>query len=255
MHSRKVEPMLGGALMVVALVLILLMYAWMMKDLSSMDKESFERQDEYFTPWMKAADRQLRALSTRLGADYTPGVVEWRSFATPDTLAASVEKTPGPVWGFGPVVRKVIDRYDVEVTYGLQPLIPNEQRLRAFWYAFVPRFTVTVPTPSRPLKRFDVNWSSDDEVHGVGGHMLDKAFSVIGPQFPPMPPDVARAQAVLTMNASKIWCGKDSVEVTGRPAPRAPDGPPEFCQGDFEVESMVKMIEQTLAFVRALENA
>jgi hypothetical protein len=77
---------------------------------------------------MKAADQQLRALAKRLGAEYTPGIVEWRTFATPNTLATSVDMTPSPWWGFGPVVRKVVDANTIEVTYGVEPLIPDGSR-------------------------------------------------------------------------------------------------------------------------------
>jgi hypothetical protein len=78
-------------------------------------------------------DQQLRALAKRLGAEYTPGIVEWRAFATPTTLATSVDITPSPWWGFGPIVRKLVDANTIEVTYGVEPLIPDE-RFRAFWY-------------------------------------------------------------------------------------------------------------------------
>jgi hypothetical protein len=249
--------MLGSVIAVVGVALLLLMGFWMIRNLSRMDDAAYERQDEYFTPRMKAADHQLQALANRLGAEYQPGIVEWRSFATPGDLASTEVKTPSPVWGGGSVVRKAIDGFDVEVTYGVQPMIPHERGLAVptTWDVLVPRATVTVQSPGRQLLRYQIHWTADNEVQGATGRALDKAFAVVGDRLPPMPLDVERAHAALRLNASSIWCGKDRVEVIGGPLPRAQNETREFGQGDFEVESMVKMIEQTLAFVRALEKA
>jgi hypothetical protein len=243
--------------MVAGLVLTLLLGAWLIRSALYGFDEAYARQDAYFTPRMKAADHQLQALASRLGAEYRRGIVEWRSFATPGDLASTETQTPSPVWGGGSVVRKAMDGYDVEVTYGVQPLIPQERGLAVptTWDVLLPRVSVTVQSPGRPLLRYQIHWTADNEVQGATGRALDKAFAVAGDRLPPMPPDVERAHAVLTMNASSIWCGRDRVEVEGRPLPRAPHETREFGQGDFAVESMAKMIERTLAFVRALKKA
>lgn len=259
MRSRKARPVPDSAVAVVVVVLTLLLGAWILRSVNSGFEQEYARQDEYFTPRMKAADQQLQALSKRLGAEYVRGIVEWRSFATPADLATTELLTPSPVWRGGSLVRKVLDEYELEVTYGVQPLVPLERGARATWDVFVPRFAVIAARPRHPLNRFDANWSSGDEVRGVTERAVSTALkgglSLAGRVLLPMPPDVERAHAVLTMNASSIWCGKDRVEVTGEPMPPAPGETREFGQGDFQVESMVKMIERTLAFVRTLENA
>jgi hypothetical protein len=258
-RSQKARPVPDSAMAVAGLVITLLFCAWIVRSTNSGFEKDSARQDEYFTPRMKAADELLQVLSKRLGAEYVPGIVEWRSFATLGDLASTELNTPNSVWGRGPLVRKMIDGYEIAVTYGVQTFVPHERGGRASWDVFVPRFTVTAAKPRRPLDRFDVFWSSDDEVPGATGRAVDKALSgalsFVGRTLLPMPPDVERAHAVLTMNAAKIWCGKDRIEVTGRPLPRARGETREFGQGDFEVESMLKMVERTLALVRTLENA
>jgi hypothetical protein len=259
--SRKARPLLVSAVMVGGLVLTLLLGAWLIRSTISRNDEAYARQDAYFTPRMKAADRLLQALSARIGAEYRPGVVEWRSFATPGALQSTADQTPDSVWGPGSVVHRVMDGYDIEVTYGVEPLIPRERGLRVptTWAVLVPRVKVTAPSARRPLKCFNTTWTADSDGQGSDEGMLDKAigaaFSLVAAPLPEMPPVVERARRPLTETASIIWCGTDRIEVTGAPRPRVPDETPEFGQGDFEVESMVKTIEQTLALARALEKA
>jgi hypothetical protein len=73
------------------------------------------------------------------------------------------------------------------------------------------------------------------------GRAVDKALtgalSFVGRAQLPMPPDVERAHAVPTMNASSIWCGRDRVVVTGGPLPRAQAEAREFGSGDFSETS------------------
>lgn len=249
--------MLEYAVPIAVSLVIMLVTLWVTKSFVRGYEKSFLEQDEYFTPRMKAADQQLGALAERLNAKYTAGMVEWRTFATPATLATTVDIGPSPCWGFGPVVRKVVDANTIEVTYGVVPLIPDE-KFRAFWYVLVPRVTITVPSSTRSVRRFQINWTADEERQGAVRRVLDNPFSLLAPKLPsapPMPPDLERAHAVLTMNAAIISCEKNSVEVTGRPLPPAPNDTGDFGQGDFNIESMVKMIDQTLAFVRLLEKA
>jgi hypothetical protein len=237
----------------------LLFGAWLRRSINAGFKKDYARQDEFFTPRMKAADQQLQALSKRLAAEYARGTVEWRSFATLGDLASTEVNSLHSVWGGGSTVRKMIDGYEIEVTYGVQTFVPHERGARASWDVFVPRFTVIATRPRRPLDRFNVDWSSDEEVQGAASRAFDKALtrssSIVGRTLLPMPPDVERAQAVVTMNASSIWCGRDRVEVMGRPLLRARGETSEFGQGDFGVDSMTIMIERTLALVRTLENA
>jgi hypothetical protein len=259
--SRKARPVLVSAIMVAGLVLTLLLGAWLIRSTISRNDEAYARQDAYFTPRMKAADRSFQALSARIGAEYRAGVVEWRSFATPGALQSTADQTPDSVWGPGSVVHKVMEGYDIEVTYGVESLIPRERgrRVPTTWAVLVPRFKVTAPSGNRPMNCFDATWTADSDGQGAEEGMLDKAigaaFSVVATPLREMPPAVERARRPLTETASIIWCGTNRVEVTGAPRPRAPDETLEFGQGAFEVESMLKMIEQTLAFVRTLEKA
>jgi hypothetical protein len=255
----KVGPMYEKVVLIGGFVLLLLMTFWMVRGVSRMGDAAYERQDAYFTQRMRIADQQLREIAKRLGAEYVPGIVEWKQFATPHQLMASEMGPPNSIGEGGSVVRKAIDGYTIEVTYGVQPLVPHERGAPTSWDVLVPRFTVTAAKPRRPLDRFDVYWSSDDEALGATGRAVDKALSgalsFVGRTLLPMPPDVERAHATLTMDASSIWCGKDRIEATGRPLPRAQGETRELGQGDFEVESMLKMVERTLALVRTLENA
>jgi hypothetical protein len=256
-HRERLRSMLVNAALTAGFLLLVLGTLWLSKSFVRGYEKSFLEQDEYFTPRMKAADQQLGALAERLNAEYTAGMVEWRTFATPGTLATTVDIGPSPCWGFGPVVRKVVDAHTIDVTYGVEPLIPDE-KFRAFWYVLVPRVTITVPSSTRSVRRFQVNWTADEERQGGVRRILDNPFSLLAPKrppVPPMPPDLERAHALLTMNAAIISRAKNSVEVTGRPLPPAPNDTGDFGQGDFNIESMVKMVEQTLAFVRLLEKA
>jgi hypothetical protein len=245
------DGVIGVAVTAVALLLGVLLH----RSFNSGFAKAYAKQDEYFTPRMKAADQQLQALSKRLGAEYVQGIVEWRSFATPGDLASSEMKQPNSVWGGGSSVRKLTDGYEIEVTYGVQSLVPSDG---TGWDVFVPRFTVKRQSSRNPLNRFDLHWSSDSEVQGATGRALDKAvtgaLSFLGRQFLPMTPEVERAYQALKANASTVWCGEDRIEATGRAIPRARGETREFGQGDFAVESLTKMIQLTLALVRAVEK-
>jgi hypothetical protein len=247
--------MLSSLLLAGGVLLLLVMGGWMNASARSRNDKAYARQDEYFTPRLAAADRQLQALAARLGGGHERGVVEWRSFATPGALQGTADLTADPVWGRGSVVRAVVEGYEVEVTFGVQPLNPrdNGPGALAIWCVLLPRFTVIIPPSRRKPQRFDATWLADDEAAGVGGRLfnavLDSAFSSAS-----MPPDVQRTRQALIEKASRIWCGPDRVQVDGAPLPRAPNEAREFGQGDFSVESMVESVGRTIELVRALET-
>jgi hypothetical protein len=229
-------------------------------DNSKLERE-FVKQGEYFTPRLVYADRQLQALSLRVKGDYKRGALEWESFAERYVLAHTELGPPGPVWGRGSLVRTTPRGLQLEVTFGVSPF---DQGVRL---VLAPRVTITrgVGSSQLPLDRFDANWFADDEVMRARAGMVDKALgkvftaaalALIGARAPrgPMPPAVSTAREPLTMKASIITCQRDQVEVTGRPLPAAPDETSEYGQGDFEVESLVELMERTLVFVRALES-
>jgi hypothetical protein len=116
-------------------VLPMLMAVWMLRGVSRTGDAAYERQDAYFIPRMRIAE---------MGP-------------------------PNSVWAGGSVVRKAIDGYAIEVTYGVQPLVPHERGVPTSWDVLVPRFTVTAAKPRRPLDRVDAYWSSDSEVLGATG--------------------------------------------------------------------------------------
>jgi hypothetical protein len=115
------------------------------------------------------------------------------------------------------------------------------------------------PVPQLRLNRFDANGSTDREVMNATDRLITAAFSIalapFGSPPAPMPPAVRSAREPLIEKASVISCERDRVAVIGRPLPRAPDETREFGQGDFEVESLVDLVERTLVFVCALQNA
>jgi hypothetical protein len=218
------------------------------------------KQNEYFTPRLMSVDRQLQAFSARVEGTYQRGVLDWKSFA-PSTLTSTENYTPDPVWGRGSLVRTMLHGLQVETTFGLQPLRTGERGLLAVWGWFVlaPGVTITASARSSQLylNRFDANWSADEEAargpDRLRHFLVHSVASAVGRQ--PMPSAVMNARERLIEKASVITCGSDHVFVIGRPLPRAPDEPREYGQGDFEVESLVDLVERTIAFVRALENS
>lgn len=233
----------------------------MIKNTLASNDRAYARQDEFFTPRMAAADQQLRVLAERIGARYDAGAIQWRSFATPGALQSTADLTASSVWGGASVVRWAAEGCALEVTYGVELLVPHERGLRvpATWAVLVPRVTISVAEPSRPLNRFDASGSSDDEVRDAVGRLLDKAIDAAvaasGRAGQPVPSVVEHPRRALAEIASRISCEEAQVVVTGRPLHRAADETREFGQGDFTVESMVTLIERTIDFVQALEHS
>jgi hypothetical protein len=134
--SRKARPVLVSAFMVAGLVLTtLLLFRWTIRSTNAGFEKGYARQDEYFTPRMKAADQQLQALSKRLGAEYVRGIVEWRSFATPADLATTELLTPSSVWRGGSQVRQWLDEYPTlsQLAFVIRlrrAVIPSQERPR-----------------------------------------------------------------------------------------------------------------------------
>ncbi len=81
--------------------------------------------DEYFTPRIAAADRQLRALATRAGGVYRGGALDWSTLAS--APGAAPGEPIGALWGRGSRVSKRLHGLEIEVTVGVQPLITGER--------------------------------------------------------------------------------------------------------------------------------
>jgi hypothetical protein len=252
---------LTSAVCIVSFMLLVLLAIAMNRSIDAGFERSYVKQGEYFTPRLVYADRQLQALSARVGGEYKRGILDWQSFADRYVLASTEMLTPSPIWGRGSLVRKAMQGVQLQVTFGVQPLDPGERGWRslAIWFILAPSVTVTVDARSSQvgLSRFDANWYADTEIERADGRLVSLALGVAFSAFkpPPMPPAVRSAREPLIEKAAIITCEHDRVEVIGRPLPRAPDEPREYGQGDFEVESLVDLVERTIAFVRALENS
>lgn len=214
------------------------------------------KPDEYFTPRLAHADRQLQALATRLGGAYQRGALDW------STLAAPSGATPGEpsdaLWGRGSRVSKRLHGLEIEVTVGVQPLATGELGLGTVprWLVLAPGVTVSAGPRSGPLvfDRFDANWSADDDL-ATGADRLRylRAREAAAPAaLPAMPPSVTSARDRLIAKASTLVCTRAHVFVVGRPVPRAPEAPRHFGQGAFEVDALFDLVERARGAAHAL---
>jgi hypothetical protein len=209
--------------------------------------------EEYFTPRLVHADRQLQSLAARIGGKYRRGALDWSTFA-----ARQADKAPGApaaaALGRGSLVQKTIHGLEVEVTAHAQPLSTGERGLR--WLVLAPRVAVTVGARASRLRldRFDAGWSSDEE-NATGADRL-RLLRARGtpPSIPPepMPRAVSSARDRLIERVSTLGCGPDHVFAVGRPLPRGAEDPREFGQASFEVEALSELIERARAFAHAL---
>jgi len=224
-------------------------------------ERQFDEQGAYFTPRLAYADQQLQALAVRIAGSYQRGAIDWPSFAkNPSALTSTPDNAPEPVWGEGSVVRVILQGLKIEVTYGVQPVSTGERGLVAQgqWFVLAPGLTISAATESaRPRwNRFNANWSADEE-NAMGPdrlrHFLVRTAATAAGRLP-MPPAVANARQPLSQVASTIALNADRVFVVGRAPAREPKVSRDFGQGDFGVESLVDLVERSVAFVRALER-
>jgi len=214
------------------------------------------KPDEYFTPKLAHADRQLQALATRAGGTYRRGAVDWAALA-PASGPTPAEPTDA-LWGRGSRVSKTLHGLEIEVTVGVQPLGTSERGQGAVsrWLVLAPGVTVAAGPRSAPLlfNRFDANWSADEETASGADrlrHLLGRGAAPAA-ALPSMPPSVTSARDRLIEKASKLVCAPSHVFIVGRPQPRAPDQPRHFGQGSFEVGALLDLVERARAFAHAL---
>jgi hypothetical protein len=218
--------------------------------------------DEYFTPRLAFADRQLKAFAARTGGSYQGGAVEWSALASAPGVSAGDPNAA--LWGRGSSVTKRLHGLEIEVTVGVQPLTSGQRGEGAVprWLVLVPGVTVAAGPRSTPMvfNRFEASWSTDDEL-ATGAerlrHLLVRGAPPAAPVTPPpsMPPSVTSARDRAIEKASKLVCAESYVFVIGRPVPRAPEEPRQFGQGSFEVDALVDLVERARAFAHALATA
>jgi hypothetical protein len=209
--------------------------------------------DEYFTPQLAGADRQLQALATRMGGTYRRGALDWSSWAAPAGATPS-----DALWGRGSCVTKRLHGLEIEVTVGVQPLATGERGEGAVsrWLVLAPGVTVAAGPRSAPLvfNRFGADWSADEE-NASGADRLRHLFArgdAPPAPLPSVPRAVASARDRLIEKASKLVCAPSHVFIVGRPLPRAPEEPRHFGRGTFEVDALVELVERSRAFAHAL---
>jgi len=218
------------------------------------------KPDEYFTPRLAHADRQLQALASRVGGTYRSGAVDWSTFATP--VGTTPDDPTTALWGRGSRVSKRMHGLEIEVSVGVQPLATGERGQGAVsrWLVLVPGVTVGPGPRSAPLlfNRFDANWSADEETITGADRLRDLLTRGAAPPavpratLPSMPRSVTSARDRLIEKASKLVCAQSHVFVIGRPLPRAPEEPRHFGQGAFEVDALLDLSERARAFAHAL---
>jgi hypothetical protein len=214
------------------------------------------KPDEYFTPKLAYADRQLQALATRLAGTYRRGALEWSTLATPPGA------TPGDptdaLWGRGSCVTKRLHGLEIEVTVGVQPLATGERGQSAIsrWLVLAPGVTVAAGPRSAPLlfNRFDANWFADEEIATGADRLRPLLARGAAPPapLPSMPRSVTSARDRVIEKAAKLVCAQSHVFIIGRPLPRAPEEPRHFGQGAFEVDDLFDLVERARAFAHAL---
>jgi hypothetical protein len=212
--------------------------------------------DEYFTPRLARADRQLRVLSTRIKGSYRRGAVSWPAFAR--LLAQSSLDTPiDSLWGRGSRVQKTMHGLDIEIGIGVERLGTGEHGAAATsnWLVLAPGITVNASARGKPLvARPDASWSIDEE-NATGAERLrllrDQGASSEA-ALQAMPPALTSARQRLIEKAAKIVCRDTSVFVVARPLPRAPDDPRDLGQASFELDAINDLVERTRAFAHAL---
>ena len=214
------------------------------------------KPEDYFTPRLANADRQLRAFATRSGGAYRCGALDWPTLAS--TPGAAPGEPTGALWGRGSRVTQRLHGLEIEVSVGVEPLTTGERGEGAVsrWLVLTPGVTVSAGPRSAPLvfNRFDASWSADEEL-ATGAdrlrHVLAREAAPTTP-LPSMPPSVASARDRVIERASKLVCAQSSVFVIGRPKPRAPEEPRCFGQGAFEVDAVFDLVERARAFAHAL---
>jgi hypothetical protein len=196
----------------------------------------------YFEPKLAHAERQLQALSTRVGGSCRRGELDWARFAGPTGLASKGAEEPTPsAWGRGSVLELATRDWHVEVTFGVEPLDPGP-RPPWVWFVLLPRVTVKPAAGSTPrLNRFASDWAMD-------------ARTPVSSRKP-LPRSIENAQGPLREASSKIRCFADRIEALGRPLASAPDSSSKYGHSAFEVESLHELVERAVHFTQALARA
>jgi len=212
--------------------------------------------DEYFTPRIARADRQLQALATRLGGTYRREALSWSALAAAPKATAGA--APDALWGRGSSVTKRMHGLELEVTVGVQSLATGEHGDAAVsrWLVLAPGVTVAAGPRSGPMRfdRFAANWCADDEVESGAVRLRRLLARDAAPPapLPTLPVAVASARDRLIEKAAKLVCDPAYVFVVGRPLPRPPEGPRQFGEASFEVDALFDLVERSRAFANAI---
>lgn len=214
------------------------------------------QQDEYFTPRLAAADRQLRVLSTRIKGSYRRGAITWPAFT--QRAAQGGPDTPiDSLWGRGSRVQKTLHGLDIEVSIGVERLSTGVHGAAASpdWLVLAPGITVSASARSKPLlARPDASWSADEE-NATGAdrlRLLRNQGTTAEAALQAMPPALTGARDRLIERAAKISCRDTQLFVIARPLPRAPEDPRDLGQASFELDAINDLIERARAFAHAL---
>ena len=217
--------------------------------------EGSKAQDEYFTPRLAEADRQLRVLSTRIKGSYRRGALTWPTFTK--HLAQDADTPIDSVWGRGSRVQKTMHGLDIEVSIGVERLGTGEHGPAASpdWLVLTPGIKVAASARSKPFVAHpDASWSADEE-NATGAdrlRLLRNQGSSAEAALQAMPAALTSARNRLIEKAAKISCRDSHVFVIARPLPRSPDDPRGLGRASFELEPINDLIERARAFAHAL---
>lgn len=225
------------------------------KSVLSRSDRSAAEQDEYFTPRLAEADRQLRLLATRIKGSYRRGAVTWPALT--QHLVQSPEAPIDSLWGRGSRVQKTLHGLDVEVSIGVERLATGEHGPTASpdWLVLTPGIEVRASAHGKTLiARPDASWSADEE-NATGADRLrllrnQGASAELALQA--MPAALTSARNRLIERAAKISCRGTHLFVIARPLPRTHDEPRDLGQASFELAAISDLIDRARGFAHAL---
>jgi len=226
------------------------------KSVLSRPERGFAQQDDYFTPRLAEADRQLRLLSTRIKGSYRRGAITWSAFT--QELAQSTPETPiDSLWGRGSRVQKAMHGLDIQVSIGVERFSTGEHgpATSPDWLVLAPGVTVSAGGRSKPfVARPDANWSADEE-NATGAdrlRLLRDQGTAAEAALQAMPPALTGARKRLIEKSSKIICRDTTLFVIARPLPRSADDPRDLGQASFELEAINDLIDRARGLAHAL---
>jgi hypothetical protein len=219
-------------------------------------------QDDYFTPRLAEADRQLRALAKRIKGSYSSGAVTWPAFSKRQPAQRGAESAAdAPIdslWSGGSRVDKTMHGLDIQVTFGVERLSTGAHgpATPPDWLVLAPGITVTAsPRSAQPLiARPDASWSADEETATGAARLrlLRNRGTSAELALQAMPPALTSARSRLIEKAARITCSGDTLFVIPRPLPRTPADPPGLGQASFDLDTLTDLIDRTRAFAHAL---